>query len=162
MPKIWRLTSLEILRCYVIKALYVPEVIETELKQPIGEKNVKTWAWLLLINSQWMMFTNTSFAHNVYTSSTWWFNQAGDPSSDLTMQLQYKWNLWSLLGLFFLQYASFPFPWHILSLWRLLLQQYMSNLQFTMYRCRYQHSCTGTGYTPWIQQWSYLHTCFLL
>ena len=39
----WRPASLEILRCYVIKAPYVPKVIGTELKQPTKKKNVTTW-----------------------------------------------------------------------------------------------------------------------
>ena len=38
----WGPTSPEILRCYVVKAPYVPEVIGTELKQPTEKKNVTT------------------------------------------------------------------------------------------------------------------------
>ena len=117
--------------------------------------------------------------HLVGRSSTGWFSLAADLSSILTWIRSGQKVLQSSIGWFnpaaVIQVESmkptrfilpairkFLFLWHALSLWGLLFQWYMSNLQSTMNRYRYQHSCTRTGHTAWIQQRPHFYARFLL
>ena len=119
------------------------------------------------------------FSHNINTSFAGWFNPASDLLSSLILKLQYALSLKSLpsssflkgalnlQSLFFLQCANFfvtciesvrpAFFMATLSQIKPLFWWYTLNLKPTINWCKYQHSCTGTGHTLWIQLRTQLH-----
>ena len=98
------LSGLKILRCYIVRALYIPEVIETEVKNNQAKKECYNSSLVIV---DWLT-TSDACKHKLFFRHCHriWNNKQDSYGTwskktllgALTLQLQYKLSLGSLLG----------------------------------------------------------------
>ena len=84
-PETSRSTSPEILRCYVVKALYVLEVIRIKLKTTNWKEEHYNLSLVIVEPLIMIDVYKRSFASNIATNSAWWLNPVGNPLSGLAL-----------------------------------------------------------------------------
>ena len=147
----WGSTSPNILRCYVVKALYISEVIRTKLKNNQSKK--KRYDSGLFVDRLIM----TTMVLN-QGGSTRWFNPAAAIQVDFKKPIGFI--LFAMCKLFSFEiHIKFTRPIFLMaipSLTKLLLRWCTLNLQPTINRGKYQYRCIGTSHILWTERQSHL------